>query len=146
MRAFGIKTDWIQEISTLSHRIKLKSQEALIKKQPANHQQTSYLSVLKPKQNLRKHLYICRRWRNYVKLNFKLKGIWKGDNNSKTKQKKGNTELQLKKKEKKKREYSYISCKLKRNTYFLLFQKASTKILLYLIATGQTVQPSSNAP
>ena len=102
MRAFGIKTDWIQEISTLSHRIKLKSQEALIKKQPANHQQTSYLSVLKPKQNLRKHLYICRRWRNYVKLNLKLKGIWKGDNNSKTKQKKGNTELQLKKKRKKK--------------------------------------------
>lgn len=30
--------------------------------------------------------------------------------------------------------------------YFLLFQKASTNILLYLIATGQTVAPSSNAP
>lgn len=30
--------------------------------------------------------------------------------------------------------------------YFLLFQKASTKILLYFIAIGQTVQPSSNAP
>lgn len=29
---------------------------------------------------------------------------------------------------------------------FLLFQKASTKILLYLIAIGQTVHPSSNAP
>lgn len=30
--------------------------------------------------------------------------------------------------------------------YFLLFQKASTKILLYLIATGQTEHPSSKAP
>lgn len=31
-------------------------------------------------------------------------------------------------------------------SYFLLFQNASTKILLYFIATGQTVQSSSNAP
>jgi hypothetical protein len=30
--------------------------------------------------------------------------------------------------------------------YFLLFQKASTNILLYLIAIGQTAQPSSKAP
>ncbi len=33
-----------------------------------------------------------------------------------------------------------------RNTYFLLFQKASTNILLYLIAIGHTVQSSSKAP
>lgn len=34
----------------------------------------------------------------------------------------------------------------KKAAYFLLFQKASTNILLYLIAIGQTVQSSSNAP
>lgn len=32
------------------------------------------------------------------------------------------------------------------DSYFLLFQKASTKILLYLIAIGQTAHPSSKAP
>jgi hypothetical protein len=30
--------------------------------------------------------------------------------------------------------------------YFLLFQKATTNILLYLIAIGQTIHPSSKAP
>jgi hypothetical protein len=33
-----------------------------------------------------------------------------------------------------------------RNSYFLLFQKASTNILLYLITIGHTVQSSSKAP